>query len=105
MYNTNCADGGNYGKNSDSYRTAEENHFRYNYHATSNWLYEKVGDNVVGRAMMKANNIKNPEADLQRANYHMNEFNKKNESNMGYYEAAVKGALKTVKRSLSPKKK
>ena len=60
MFNTNCADGGNYGKNHDSYRTAEENALRHEYHKKSSKLYDTLGDNRAGRALMEAHNIKNP---------------------------------------------
>ena len=105
MFNTNCADGGNYGKNHDSYRTAGENAVRYEYHKLSSNWYDTLEDNDVGRAFMKANRISNPEADLQRANYHLIEFEKKNTDNTNYYLAVAKGAVSTAKRSLSPKKK
>ena len=32
LYNTNCADGGNYGKNNDLDRPAEKNYARHLYH-------------------------------------------------------------------------
>ncbi len=54
---------------------------------------------------MEANHISNPQADLQRAKYHLIEFEKKNTDNMNYYVAVAKGAVLTAKRSLSPKKK
>ena len=73
LYNTNTADGGNYGQNADRHRTCSDYVIRYGTHFGSTTAYKYVGST----ALMEYNDNITPEGDLQRRNYHFNESVKK----------------------------
>ena len=64
MYNTNCADGKNYGQNHDGDRHLLEQSRRLLAHKVSTLTYETFGDNKLGTVFMKYNHNITREADL-----------------------------------------
>ena len=81
-FNTNCADGGNYGQNKDSYRDAGEHLKRFTAHKVSTLCYENFDTPILKTGLMQYNNNISREGDLQRRNYHKIEMEKKSGKKM-----------------------
>ncbi len=73
LYNTNCADGGDYGKNPDN-RDSQNHLFRYAAHAASVKETDTFGTKILRDLNSKDLSY---EGDKQRMNYHWIEHNKK----------------------------